>query len=75
MRRGSARRSSAASAGSTRVIQIAWRAQRRLYQRYRVLRDERHKPAGVATNGRARELLSFIWGAARLDYRTAFIAR
>jgi transposase len=50
-----------------RVIQIAWRAQQRLYQRYRVLRDERHKPAGVATIACARELLSFIWEAARLD--------
>ena len=47
-----------------RVIEISWRAQRRLHQRWRVLRGQRHKPAGVVAIACARELAAFCWEAA-----------
>jgi transposase len=47
-----------------RVIEIAWRAQRRLHQRWQHLYRERRKPAGVAAIACARELASFLWEAA-----------
>jgi transposase len=47
-----------------RVIEISWRAQRRLHQRWTVLRGQRHKPAGVVTIAVARELAAFCWEAA-----------
>jgi transposase len=50
-----------------RVCAIAWRAQRRLHQRWRKLRLERGKPAGVVVVACARELASFLWEAAVLD--------
>jgi transposase len=50
-----------------RVIAVAWRAQRRLHQRWSVLRTERHKPAGVVAIACARELAAFCWEAATLD--------
>jgi transposase len=50
-----------------RVIAIAWRAQRRLNQRWRHLRTERGKPAGVVAIACARELAAFLWEAARRD--------
>jgi transposase len=50
-----------------RIIAIAWRAQRRLYQRWRHLRDERRKPAGVVAIAVSRELAGFLWEAATLD--------
>lgn len=50
----------------TRVIAIAWRAQRRLHQRWR-LRVERRKPSGVVAIACARELAAFCWEAATLD--------
>lgn len=50
-----------------RVIQIAWRAQRRLYARWGHLHDQRRKPAGVVTIACARELAAFLWQAATLD--------
>jgi transposase len=50
-----------------RVIEIAWRAQRRLHQRWNVLRLQRHKPAGVVAIACARELAAFCWEAATLD--------
>jgi transposase len=50
-----------------RVIAVAWRAQRRLHQRWSVLRSERHKPAGVVAIACARELAAFCWEAATLD--------
>lgn len=50
-----------------RIIEIAWRAQRRLHQRWRHLRDERRKPAGVVAIAVARELAGFLWEAATLD--------
>jgi transposase len=50
-----------------RVIEIAWRAQRRLYQRWQHLHYERKKPAGVVAIAVARELAGFLWEAATLD--------
>jgi transposase len=50
-----------------RVIEIAWRAQRRLHQRWTHLHYERRKPAGVVTIAVARELAAFLWEAATLD--------
>jgi transposase len=50
-----------------RVIEISWRAQRRLHQRWTVLRGQRHKPAGVVAIACARELASFCWEAATLN--------
>ena len=50
-----------------RVIEIAWRAQRRLHQRWGVLLSERRKPAGVVAIACARELAAFCWEAATLD--------
>jgi transposase len=50
-----------------RVIEISWRAQRRLHQRWRVLLGQRRKPAGVVTIACARELASFCWEAATLN--------
>jgi transposase len=50
-----------------RVIAIAWRAQRRLYQRWQHLRGHRRKPSGVVAIACARELASFLWEAAALD--------
>ena len=49
-----------------RVIEISWRAQRRLHQRWTVLRGQRHKPAGVVAIACARELAAFCWEAATL---------
>jgi len=49
-----------------RVIEISWRAQRRLHQRWTVLRGQRHKPAGVVTIAVARDLAAFCWEAATL---------
>jgi hypothetical protein len=49
------------------VIEIAWRAQRRLHQRGQHLHDERHKPAGVTAIAVARELAAFLWEAAVHD--------
>jgi transposase len=50
-----------------RIIEIAWRAQRRLHQRWQHLHSERKKPAGVVAIAVARELAGFLWEAARLD--------
>jgi transposase len=50
-----------------RVIEIAWRAQRRLHQRWQHLHGERRKPAGVVAIACARELAAFLWEAATLD--------
>jgi transposase len=49
-----------------RIIEIAWRAQRRLHQRWQRLHVERHKPSGVVAVAVARELSSFLWEAATL---------
>jgi transposase len=51
-----------------RVIEIAWRAQRRLHQRWVHLHTQRRKPAGVVVAiACARELAAFLWEAATLD--------
>jgi transposase len=50
-----------------RVIEIAWRAQRRLHQRWNVLAGQRRKPAGVVAIACARELAAFCWEAATLN--------
>ena len=44
------------------MIEIAWRAQRRLHQRWQHLHDERRKPAGVVAIAVARELAAFLLG-------------
>jgi transposase len=49
-----------------RTIEIAWRAQRRLHQRWNVLAGQRRKPAGVVAIACARELAAFCWEAATL---------
>jgi transposase len=49
-----------------RVIEVAWRAQRRLHQRWQVLAGQRRKPAGVVAIACARELAAFCWEAATL---------
>lgn len=49
------------------IIEIAWRAQRRLYQRWQHLGHQRRKPAGVVAIAVARELAGFLWEAATLD--------
>jgi len=50
-----------------RIIEIAWRAQRRLHQRWQHLHAQRRKPAGVVAIAVARELAAFLWEAATLD--------
>lgn len=50
-----------------RIIAIAWRAQRRLHQRWQHLREQRRKPAGVVAIAVARELAGFLWEPATLD--------
>ncbi len=48
------------------ILQIAWRAQHRLYRLHQRLR-ERGKPGNVATVACARELACFLWAAAIAD--------
>ena len=48
------------------ILQIAWRAQQRLYRVHRRLR-ERDKPGNVAVVAAARELTCFLWAAAVAD--------
>lgn len=50
-----------------RVIEISWRAQRRLHQRWQVLAGQRRKPAGVVAIACARELAAFCWEATTLN--------
>lgn len=50
-----------------RIIELAWRAQRRLHARWQHLRHHRRKPAGVTAIALARELTAFLWEAATLD--------
>jgi transposase len=50
-----------------RVIEVAWRAQRRLHARWQVLAGQRRKPAGVVAIACARELAAFCWEAATLN--------
>jgi transposase len=48
------------------ILQIAWRAQHRLYRLHQRLR-ERGKPGNVAVVAAARELACFLWAAAVAD--------
>lgn len=49
-----------------RVCAVAWRAQRRLHQRWQRLHRERGKPSGVVVVACARELATFCWEVATL---------
>ena len=46
-----------------RVVEVAWRAQRRLHSRWRHLGARRGKPSGKVAVACARELAAFIWEA------------
>jgi transposase len=50
-----------------RVIDLAWRIQRRLHARWRLLRDTRAKPNGIVAVAVARELAHGCWEIALLD--------
>ena len=50
-----------------RIIEIAWRAQRRLYQRWQHLREARRKPGELAGDGDRDHACGFLWEAAVLD--------
>ena len=50
-----------------RVVQIAWRAQRRLHARWAHLGADRGKPTGTVAVACARELAAFCWEAATLN--------
>lgn len=50
-----------------RVVEIAWRAQRRLNERWRHLGHRRRKPSGKVAVACARELSAFLWEAATLS--------
>ncbi len=43
------------------IINISWRAQRRLNARWRQLKDTRHKPNGIVAVAIARELAGYCW--------------
>ena len=43
------------------IINISWRAQRRLNARWRQLKDARHKPGGIVAVAIARELAAYCW--------------
>ena len=49
------------------MCQVAWRAQRRLYQRWTRLGATRGKPGGTVAVACARELSCFLWEAAMID--------
>jgi hypothetical protein len=50
-----------------RVVQIAWRAQRRLSAGWAHLGQRRGKPTGTVAVAYVRELAAFCWEAATLD--------
>lgn len=50
-----------------RVIATAWRAQRRLHDRWQHLHGQRAKHANLVTIAVARELAAFCWEAALID--------
>lgn len=50
-----------------RVVEVAWRAQRRLNSRWAHLAAERGKPTGTVAVACARELAAFCWEAATLN--------
>ncbi len=43
------------------IINISWRAQRRLHARWRQLKDARKKPNGIVAVAIARELAAYCW--------------
>ena len=43
------------------IINISWRAQRRLNARWRQLKDARRKPGGIVAVAIARELAAYCW--------------
>jgi len=49
------------------IINIAWRAQRRLNARWRALKDTRKKPNGIVVVAIARELAGYCWEIALAD--------
>ena len=49
------------------IINIAWRAQRRLNARWRQLKHQRRKPNNVVAVAIARELACFCWEIALAD--------
>lgn len=52
---------------SAQIINISWRAQRRLHARWRQLKHARKKPNGIVAVAIARELASFCWEIATAD--------
>jgi transposase len=48
------------------VVNIAWRAQRRLNARWRQLKHARGKPNGIVAIAIARELAAFCWEIATI---------
>ncbi len=50
-----------------RVVAVAWRAQRRLHQRWKHLAETRGKHTGTVAVACARELASFCWEAVTLN--------
>jgi len=44
-----------------KIINISWKAQRRLHARWRQLKDARRKPGGVVAVAIARELAAYCW--------------
>jgi len=46
---------------SPQIINISWRAQRRLNARWRQLKDARRKPNGIVAVAIARELACYCW--------------
>ena len=49
-----------------RALQISWRAQRRLHDRWQALETTRGKPAQIVAIAVARELATFAWEIATL---------
>jgi transposase len=52
------------------IINISWKAQRRLNARWRQLKDARRKPAGVVAVAIARELAAYCWEIATYPITT-----
>lgn len=48
------------------IINISWKAQRRLNARWRQLRDARRKPNGIVAIAIARELAAYCWEIATI---------
>jgi transposase len=55
---------------SPEIINISWKAQRRLNARWRQLKDARRKPAGVVAVAIARELAAYCWEIATYPMTT-----